>query len=80
MSDSPDSIPIHSKTGVDTVVFSGVGYWNGAPGYRHEIRASDRGEPGRGRDTFTLQIFSPSGVVVESVGGVLRDGNIQSLR
>ncbi|HEX6162127.1 MAG TPA: HYR domain-containing protein [Vicinamibacterales bacterium] len=80
MSDSPDYTPARSKTGVDTVVFSGVGYWNGASGYRYEITAADRGEPGRGRDMFSLKIYSPSGELVESAGGVIRDGNIRSLR
>ena len=80
MSDSPDYTPSRTKTGVDTVVFSGVGSWNGESGYRYEITASDRGEPGRGRDMFSLKIFSPTGALVESVSGLLRDGNIQSLR
>ena len=80
MSDSPDYTPSRSKTGFDTVVFSGTGYWNGVAGHRYEITASDRGEPGRGRDTFSVKVYSPAGVLVESLSGVLRDGNIQSLR
>jgi predicted extracellular nuclease len=80
MSDAPGYTPSRTKTGVDTVVFSGVGDWNGAPGYRYEIAAADRGEPGRGRDTFSLTIFSPTGAVVETVSGLLRDGNVRSLR
>ena len=80
MSDSPDYTPSRSKTGLDTVVFSGTGSWNGVAGHRYEISASDRGEPGRGRDTFSVKVFSPAGVLVESVSGLLRDGNIQSLR
>jgi len=80
MSDSPDYTPSRSKTGLDTVVFSGVGLWNGETGYRYEISASDRGEPGRGRDTFSVKVFSPAGELVASVSGVLRDGNIQALR
>jgi predicted extracellular nuclease len=81
MSNSPDYTPSrYARTGIDTVSFSGTGWWNGAAGHRFEITASDRGEPGRGRDTFSLTIFAPDGTVVESVSGVLRDGNIQSLR
>jgi hypothetical protein len=81
MSDSPDYVPSrYARTGIDTVSFSGMGSWNGASGHRFEITASDRGEPGRGRDTFSLKIFAPDGTMVESVNGVLRDGNIQSLR
>jgi hypothetical protein len=63
-----------------SVTFSGAGYWNGLPNYRFEISASDRGEPGAGRDTFALTVTSPAGVIVESVAGVLRSGNVQSLR
>jgi hypothetical protein len=66
-------------SGVDTVMFTGVGYWNGRSGYRFEVTASDRGEPGV-NDTFSLVVTSPTGQVVESVSGVLRGGNIQSLR
>jgi hypothetical protein len=68
------------RSGVDTVTFSGIGHWNGAAGYRYEITASDRGEPGRRHDTFSLTVFGPGGDVVESVGGLLQSGNIQSLR
>ena len=68
------------RSGVDTVVFSGVGRWNGHAGYRFEITASDRGEPGRDHDTFSLKVYSPTGALVESVDGTLHDGNIQSLR
>ncbi len=81
MLNSPDYTPSrHARTGIDTVTFSGTGWWNGAAGYRFEITASDRGEPGRGRDTFSLKIFAPDGTVAETASGVLRDGNIQSLR
>ena len=65
---------------VDTVMFSGVGWWNGKPGYRFQVTANDRGEPGVGRDAFSWVVTSPAGEVVESAGGVLRGGNIQSLR
>ena len=62
------------------MTFAGVGYWNGRAGHRFVITASDRGEPGRGHDTFSLTVYAPGGAVVEQVGGTLRDGNIQSLR
>ncbi len=68
------------KSGVDTVTFSGKGHWNGRANYKFEITATDRGEPGRGRDTFAVVIRTPAGAVVESVSGTLRDGNIQSFR
>ncbi|MEP6783938.1 MAG: HYR domain-containing protein, partial [Acidobacteriota bacterium] len=69
-----------SRSGVDTVVFSGLGVWNGRAGYRFEITASDRGEPGPRNDTFSLRLYSPTGELVETVSGTLRDGNVQSLR
>jgi hypothetical protein len=80
-SNAPDYGPgRNSKTGVDTVTFRGLGRWDGRPNYRYIVTASDRGEPGRGRDTFTIQIVSPSGVVVFEGGGTLADGNVQSTR
>jgi hypothetical protein len=67
-------------SGIDTVVFSGVGWWNGRSGYSFRVTASDRGEPGVNTDSFELVVTSPTGQVVESASGVLRGGNIQSLR
>ncbi|MBI2525243.1 MAG: DUF3466 family protein [Candidatus Rokubacteria bacterium] len=64
----------------DTVVFSGIGSWNGVPGHTFEARATDAGEPGRARDTFALTITAPDGSVVASLGGTLAGGNIQSKR
>ena len=69
------------SSGIDTVVFSGVGWWNGRSGYSFRVTASDRGEPGVNSDMFTIVVTSTTtGQVVESVSGVLRGGNIQSLR
>jgi hypothetical protein len=73
----PGQVP---ASGIDTVTFSGVGWWNGHPGYHFQVTASDRGEPGVGTDTFALVVTAPTGEVVESASGVLRGGNIQSLR
>ena len=67
-------------SGVDTVAFSGRGWWNGRSGYTFEARAADMGEPGRGRDTFAITIRSASGAVVASVNATLTAGNVQSLR
>jgi hypothetical protein len=68
------------KPTVDSVVFSGTGRWNGVSGYTFEARASDEGEPGRGRATFALTIRDRKGTVVATAGGTLRQGNIQSER
>jgi len=64
----------------DSVVFSGKGKWNGKSGYTFEVSATDRGEPGVGRDTFAVTIKNAAGAVVESVSGVLAGGNVQSTR
>ena len=66
------------SSGIDTVVFSGIGRWNHQAGYTFDARATDAGEPGRGRDRFTLTVKAPNGAVVASVDGVLTSGNIQS--
>jgi hypothetical protein len=63
-----------------TVEFSGIGSWNGEAGYRFHITARDRGEPGPGQDAVEIVVTSPSGDVVAETSGVLRDGNLQSLR
>ena len=65
---------------VDSAVFTGTGKWNGTRGYTFEARAADEGEPGRGRDRFTVTIRDASGAVVANVDDVLNNGNIQSER
>ena len=65
---------------VDTVEFQGKGLWNGKRGYTFRARATDAGEPGRGRDTFSLTIVDANGKTVASVSGTLTSGNIQSSR
>jgi hypothetical protein len=64
----------------DTVTFGGTGTWNRRSGYTFEAVATDRGEPGRTRDTFQLVVKDARGIAVDSVEGVLDGGNIQSLR
>jgi hypothetical protein len=68
-----------ARPAVDSVVFSGTGKWNGAAGYSFIAEASDEGEPGRGRDTFSITIRDPQGAIVVTTDGVLTSGNIQSL-
>jgi hypothetical protein len=81
MSDSPSYTPgTNPASGVDTVMFSGTGVFNGSTGYHFVINAADRGEPGRDRDTFSITVYAPNGQVLLSSSGVLRAGNIQSLR
>jgi len=68
------------KPMVDTVLFSGSGEWNGLPGYRFEVTASDEGEPGRHREAVAITIRDAAGRVVVSVNGDLDGGNVQSRR
>jgi HYR domain len=65
---------------VDSVRFTGTGQWNGRSGYTFEAFATDQGEPGRHRDTFSLVIRDARGTIVASVNGDLDGGNIQSTR
>lgn len=68
--------PIDKKGG--SVTFSGAGSWNGKSGFTFEAQATDRGEPGRGRDTFMLTVKDSRGVIVLKVNATLDEGNIQS--
>lgn len=65
--------------GVDTLVFAGVGRWNGTPNYRFTATAIDAGEPGPGRDRFAITVMAPNGTVVLNMSGTITIGNIQSL-
>ena len=80
-SDDPAFQPGHGPLPtVDTVVFTGVGRWNGRAGYSFEARATDQGEPGRLRDTFRIVVSDAAGLVVASVDAPIDGGNIQSTR
>jgi hypothetical protein len=62
-----------------SVTFSGAGEWNGKRGFTFEARMSDRGEPGRGRDTFMLVVRDRRGAVVLNISATIDQGNIQSI-
>lgn len=62
-----------------TLAFSGAGRWNGEANYQFTATAVDAGEPGRGRDQFSIRITAPNGTVVLNVSGTITTGNIQSL-
>lgn len=80
-SDNPAFRPgVFPRPTVDTATMSGTGRWNGVPGYKFTAEAIDAGEPGAGRDRFTMTIRSPQGAVVATVSGVIDAGNIQSSR
>jgi HYR domain-containing protein len=63
----------------DTLVVAGTGRWNRQDGYFFEVYATDKGEPGRGRDTFSVIIWTPNGnpVVTASLAAI-NAGNIQA--
>jgi len=79
-SDNPGFAPGRGRDGpqVDTVSFTGVGMWNGVSA-TFEAIASDMGEPGRARDTFSITIHV-GGKKVAGVQGSLDSGNVQSNR
>jgi hypothetical protein len=77
-SDSPRIVSNPPRSRVDTVVFAGIGRWNGRPGYTFETRATDAGEPGHGRDTFSITVRAPGGAIVSTVSGILKYGNNQA--
>ncbi len=62
----------------DTVRVKGTGKWNGQAGYTFEALTSDRGEPGRNRDRFSIVIRNASGQTVASVNDTLDAGNVQA--
>jgi hypothetical protein len=64
----------------DTATFAGSGRWNGNPGYTFQAVATDKGEPGRGRDTFALLVKDSNGQVVASINDSIDGGDIQSTR
>ena len=67
-------------SGVDVVSFGGLGRWNDRSGYTFDAVATDAGEPGSGRDRFTLTVRDSGGQAVAAVDAVITTGNIQSLR
>lgn len=66
------------RTPVDAVVARGRGTWNGRAGYQFEIRFEDHGEPGRGRDWWSLTVRDERGRVVVQVDATVDAGNIQA--
>jgi hypothetical protein len=68
------------KPTVDTVQIIGTGRWNGKAGYTFVLNATDQGEPGRNRDTFSIVVKDARGTIVATVSDTLDGGNIQSTR
>jgi hypothetical protein len=62
------------------VQFSGTGWWNGSPGFTFVAESADNGEPGVGRDTFSVTVRNPQGGLVFQLTGVLSAGNVDALQ
>jgi HYR domain len=66
---------VHPRSSrIDTVLFSGLGEWNGRGGYRYEMSVVDKGELWRPSMRVRLTISSSSGAVVAVVDGTLSSG------
>jgi predicted extracellular nuclease len=62
-----------------SVTIAGEATLNGVAGYTFEVRAADRGEPGR-NDTLALVVQDSAGTTVLNVAAPLAGGNLQSHR
>jgi hypothetical protein len=60
-----------------TVRFTATGSWHGKRGHRFEVTATDSGSKRGHHDRFAVVIKAPNGKVVESVSGVISDGDIR---
>ncbi len=65
---------------VDAVHFSGIGAWNGRPGYTFEVSTTAGGTSQREPGAFSLVVKDPLRRVVASVDAPLDGGRIQSVR
>ncbi|TET44745.1 DUF3344 domain-containing protein, partial [candidate division TA06 bacterium] len=73
-SDTIETLVVHGDTVAD---FSGLCRVNGMYGYGFECEVEDRGEPGHGRDRFSIHIYDADGNPYYSAGDFLGGGNIQ---
>jgi hypothetical protein len=73
------STSILTLTASDTSgTWTGIGRWNGVDGYTFTISVVDLGTSGKKGDTISIEIRSPTNVVVFTTGGAqpLKGGNI----
>jgi hypothetical protein len=68
------------KYGIDQVDFSGIGTWNGQPGYTFSAIALDAegSKKKNNRDAFALTIWDSLGNVVVNVNSFVTNGDIKS--
>ncbi len=76
-----NSRSVFRQSGVSTLVvtenkaeFTGSGWLNGKVGYSYTVKVEDNGDPGRGKDTFSIKITSNS--FTYDYSGTLAGGNI----
>jgi hypothetical protein len=62
----------------DRARWTGSGRWNGKSGYRYEVTAvaGHLGPKGRGGDTVEIIVRNSAGVVVDTVSGTVRQGDL----
>lgn len=75
--DDPALVATPPKAGFDTQMGTGMGNYNGKPGYKVEWTFTDAGEPGK-NDWAKIVIKDPSNAVVFSTEGMLKNGNHQA--
>jgi hypothetical protein len=67
---------VRFSTADRSVRFTAKGTWNGKRGHRFDVTASDGGKGGR-HDRFAVVVTAPNGKVVESLSGMLSEGDIR---
>ena len=70
------SVPMVTFSG-NCATFSGDAKVNQKLGYTYTVNACDLGQPGAGKDFFSIAVKDAMGKVVYSNGGKLTSGNIQ---
>jgi hypothetical protein len=70
------SCSVNPETGVETLVGTGAGTYNGGAGATVEFTITDAGEPGR-NDFFSVVVTDAGSNQVLTASGNLRDGNQQ---
>jgi len=71
---SVDTLAIYGDTVAD---FAGECRVDGVSGYTFYCEVEDRGEPGRGVDKFSIEVYDSTGSPYYSAGDILAGGNIQ---
>ncbi len=81
--DHATKMKVHGETienlsdNVTVATFSGTCRVNHVSGYSFECEVEDNGEPGRGVDKFSIDIYGAGGSLYYSAGDLLGGGNIQ---